>query len=94
MIAIPTAAPAAPSKKTSSPFTFETLLTHATRLMGSKSYALDLGITEEALVQYADGAVFDEGECAFIESVIAKNEWSRRIVVSRVKGKRKKRVAA
>lgn len=85
ILAMP-AAPSAPTTRSQ----FETLLTNAFSLRGSKQHALDCGVTQEALIRYADGAVFDDGERAHIESVVSRNEWSRKIVVERVKSKRKK----
>jgi len=74
---------------------FETFLTTTMQggLRRSRSYALDHGVDESALVQYVNGAVCDE-ERRFIESIIVRNEWSRTYVVDLVKSRRKSRVAA
>lgn len=80
------AAPTAPTTRSD----FEILLNNAFSLRGSKQHALDRGITHEALIRYADGAVFDDEERRFLESVISRNDWSRNVVVERVKSKRKK----
>lgn len=85
ILAMP-AAPAAPTTRSQ----FETLVSNASQLRGCKQHALDHGVTEEALIRYADGAVFDDGERAFLERFISRNDWSRRVVVERVKSKRKK----
>jgi hypothetical protein len=90
-----TAIPAAfAAPKTTTPTDFDNLLMDAMKLRGSRNHALDLGVTQEALFRYADGAVFDEGERQAIEHVVARCEWSRSLVVERVKSRRKKRVAA
>jgi len=74
---------------------FETFLTTAMQggLRHTRGYALDHGVDESALVQYVNGAVCDE-ERHYVESIIARNEWSRTYVVDLVKSRRKNRVAA
>jgi hypothetical protein len=60
---------------------------------GGKSYALDHGVDEVALVRYANGAVsvYERRE---IQGVISRNEWARNFVIDHVKRQRAKRNAA
>ena len=55
----------------------------------ARTYALDYGVDEEALIRYANGAFCDE-ERQTIQGVIARNKWARNFVVNHVKRKRKK----
>lgn len=79
---------------TMSPSQFNTLVAAAHAELDSKDYALDLGVTQEALFRYADGAVFDEEERGFLTGMIAKNKWCMSVVVNRVKRRRLNRRSA
>ena len=72
---------------------FESLLSRAAFHRGSRDYALDYGVDEEALICYADGAVADDGG---ITGVLVCCEWATKFVVERVKRRRlqKQRSAA
>ena len=65
----------------------DSLLPEVIRLRGSRDYALNRGVDEKALERYATGAcsLYEREE---IESVIAKNKWSRDYVVQYVKSRR------
>lgn len=74
--------------------TFPELVTESSGMRDARTYALDFGVDEEALVRYANGAFCDE-ERQSIQRVIARNKWAMEFVVNHVKRKRKKnRVAA
>ena len=90
------ATPSAPTAPTTMPTRFEELVDTATRgrdYRQTRSFALDHGFDETALVQYATGAVamYERKE---IEAMITKCEWARRFVVEHIKKKRQKRSAA
>ena len=59
---------------------------------GTRDQALDYGIDETALLQYASGAV-SVYERRFIQSVLVRNEWAMKFVVDAIK-RRRCRVAA
>ena len=60
---------------------------------GTRSYALDHGVDETALIRYANGAV-SAYERAEITAVISRNAWAKDFVVQVVKQKRKQQAAA
>jgi hypothetical protein len=69
------------------PTTFEDLLTRAARTTSLRTYALDYGVDDEALVRYTSGAVSDE-ERVTIEHVIGRCAWAQERVVALVKKRR------
>ena len=57
---------------------------------GTRAYALDFGIDEQALDDYVAGAC-SAYERKAVEHVLVRNRWAMNYVVSRVKEKRKQR---
>ena len=87
---------ATPAAAAATSVTFPELVTEsiASGVRDARTYALDFGVDEEALVRYANRALCDE-ERQSIQRIIARNKWAREFVVNHVKRKRKKnRVAA
>jgi len=84
----PTPAPANPGRS------FETLLSKAARrrqhVRSTRSYALDHGFDEQALVRYASGAcgMYERSE---IEALIGRCEWARQFVVKWIKQQRRRK---
>jgi hypothetical protein len=64
--------------------TFETLVNRAALHMGSRPYALDHGVDEQALIRYADGAL-SVSERDSVAGLLARCSWARKFVVGRVK---------
>ena len=56
---------------------------------GTRSYSLDHGIDETALIRYANGAV-STYERQEIQEIISRCAWAREFVVNIVKQKRKR----
>lgn len=65
----------------STPADFETMLTRASGQRQNKSYALDHGIDELALVGYVTGAL-SVYERTAVESIIARCKWAHEFVLA------------
>jgi hypothetical protein len=74
-----------------SPEAFETFLATAVRQpRTTRTYALDHGVDEPALLRYASGAV-NMYERKEIEHVLIRCEWAQKFVVDHIKSTRQKR---
>ncbi len=85
------AAPTAPTKHMDFPAFVDWLFSGGSR--SDRTYALDNGVDETALIRYANGAA-SAYERSEIQNIISRCRWAQQFVVDYVKQKRVKKDAA